>query len=102
MVLTAIFHAKPGQEKQLGETLKAMFPHVEKETGALTYNLHESESKSGMFFFYEKYKDKEAFEHHGSTLHFKELDKNLEGLLTEPPVVEFYREIASMERGKSA
>ncbi len=101
MVLTAIFHAKQGKEKELEKVLKAMFPHVQNEPGVLTYNLQQAENKPGTFFFYEKYKDKQAFDYHGSTAHFQELNKRLEGLLTEPPLVEFYKEIAAIERGKS-
>ncbi len=100
MILTAIFHAKPGKEKELENVLKAMFPHVEKEAGVLTYNLQQAENRPGTFLFYERYKDKEAFHYHSSTPHFQELNKNLDGLLTEPPLVEFYKEIAAIERGR--
>ena len=97
MILTAIFHAKPGKEKELEDVLKAMFPYVRNEPGVLTYNLHQAENSPGTFMFYERYKDKQAFDAHASTAHFQELNRNLDGLLTEPPIVEFYKEIASIE-----
>ncbi|MGD0918432.1 MAG: putative quinol monooxygenase [Thermodesulfobacteriota bacterium] len=100
MILTAVFRAQPGKDKALEEVLKAMFPYVQKEPGVVTYNLQKSEKSPGTFLFYERYKDKQAFEAHGSTPHFQDLNKNLEGLLVEPPIVEFYSEIGSIERGQ--
>ena len=101
MVVIAVFHAKPGKEKELEEAFRAMFPHVRNEPGTLAYYLQRAENKPGMFLFYEKYKDKQAFDYHCATPHFQELNKNLDGLLAEPPIVEFYAEIAAMEREKS-
>ena len=57
IIITAFFHVVPGKEKELESVLKAMFPHVRKEPGVLTYNLHQNENKPDTFFFYEKYKD---------------------------------------------
>ena len=98
IVLSAIFHAVPGKEDALKDVLLAMFPHVKKEAGTLTYNLNQSRSHPGTFFFYERYKDQAAFDFHGSTGHFLTLNENLEGHLTEPPIVELYEELEAIGR----
>ena len=98
IVLSAVFHAVPGKEDALKEVLLAMFPFVKEEAGTVTYNLNQSRNNPGTFFFYERYKDQAAFDFHGSTPHFQELNNNLDGLLTEPPKVDLYEELDAIGR----
>jgi quinol monooxygenase YgiN len=97
-VITAQFQAKAGKEEELEQTLKGIFPFVQKEAGSNAYILHRVTNTPGKLFFYEQYKDKEAFDYHSSTPHFKELFGKVEGLIAGPPVVEFLEEVASIKR----
>lgn len=98
IVLIALFKAKPGQEKELEQTLKAMIPEVQNEEGTTMYILNRAAADSGQFVFYEMYKDKAALEFHNSTPYFQALLKNIDGLVAEPPQIDFYEDIASISR----
>ena len=98
VVVTAQFQAKAGKEEELQEAFKGMFPQVAHETGVVMYILHRSADSPGRFFFYEQYKDREAFDDHGRTPYFKDLFRNIKDLVTEPPVVEFLVEIDAIKR----
>jgi quinol monooxygenase YgiN len=98
MVVSAFFQAKEGKESELEQAFKSMFPLVGKETGLVTYSLNRSKANPGRFFFFERYKDKKAFDSHSSTPHFKELFGKLKDLTAGAPVVEFYEQIDIIER----
>lgn len=98
IVLTAVFKAKTGQERELEQTLKVMIPEVQKEEGTLMYILNQSTVDKGQFLFYEMYKDKAALEFHNSTPYFQQLLKNIDGLLATDPQIDFYEDIASISR----
>ena len=90
--------AKTGKEKDLENALKSMFPKVQNEEGTLSYILHRSEKDDVKFLFYEKFKNKEAFEYHNSTQYIQELFEQFGPLLANEPDVEIYEEIATIDR----
>ena len=94
----AMLKAKPGKEKSVEEILKGIVPNVQNEKGASKYILHRSKSDPGQFLFYEEYADQAAVDFHNSTVYFKELGTNLNGLLDGDPKVVFYDVIASISR----
>ena len=98
MVVSAFFQAKEGKESELEQAFRGMFPLVGKETGLVTYSLNRSTANPGRFFFFERYKDKEAFDFHGSTPYFKALFGKLKDLTAGAPLVEFYEQIDIIER----
>jgi quinol monooxygenase YgiN len=98
MVVSAFFQAKEGKEEELEQAFKSMFPLVGNERGLVTYSLNRGTADPGRFFFFERYKDKEAFDFHSSTPHFKDLFKKLKDLTVGAPVVEFYEQIDIIER----
>jgi quinol monooxygenase YgiN len=98
IVVTAQFQAKKGKEEELEQAFKSIIPLVQNETGVSVYKLHRVSNAPGKFFFYEQYKDKEAFDHHASTPYFKELFAKVKGLVADPPVLEFLEEIESIKR----
>ncbi len=98
IVVTAAFQAMEGKEEALEQAFRAMFPLVRTEAGVITYILHRSTNNPGRFFFYEQYKDKEAFDYHGKTPYFKDLMVKVKDLVKGPPVVEFYEEVEGIKR----
>lgn len=98
IVITAIFKAKPGQEKELEEALKTIIPKVQEEEGTVRYTLHRAQGEAGQFLFYEMYKDKAALDYHGSTPYFKEFSAQIGGLLAAKPQITIYEDIASISR----
>jgi quinol monooxygenase YgiN len=75
-----------------------MIPQVQKEKGTSKYILHRSKAEPAQFMFYEEYSDQTALDFHNSTSYFKQLGKNLEGLLDGEPKQAFYEPVASITR----
>ncbi len=98
IVLTAAFKAKTGKEAELEQVLRAMIPNVQNEAGTVKYILNRSTANQGKFLFYEMYKDDAALEIHNATPYFQELLRNIDGLISEQPQIDFYEDIASISR----
>ena len=98
LVVTASFEAVEGREEELEKAFSAMFPLVRSEPGVITYILHRSTGNKGKFFFYEEYKDKEAFDYHGATPYFKDLFMKIKDLVKAPAVVEFYEMVEGIKK----
>ena len=95
IVVIAILKAQAGKENEMEEALRAMIPKVESEEGTLAYILHRSQVEPGKFVFYEKYKDKAAFDHHSSTPYIQELFGKIGPLLDGQPAIEMCEELAA-------
>jgi len=95
IVVVAVLKAQEGKEGEMEEALRAMIPKVQPEEGTLAYILHRAQGEPGKFLFYEKYKDKAAFEYHGSTQHIKELFGKIGPMLAGEPSIEMYEELAA-------
>lgn len=63
----AKFYAKPGQRDALVAALRPMFEQVKSEPGTLLYMMHTSQAEPDAVWFYERYADAAAFEHHRTT-----------------------------------
>ena len=63
----ARFRARPGQRDALMDALRFMFEQVKEEPGTLLYMMHASASEPDVVWFYERYADAAAFEHHRTT-----------------------------------
>jgi quinol monooxygenase YgiN len=98
IVVSCILKAKQGNEKELEETLRMMFPPTRNEAGVLTYILHRAADDPGKFLFYERYIDKEALDQHMATPHFRESSARVNELLAQEPVAEFYEEVDAIRR----
>ena len=95
MVVVAVVKAQAGKEKEMEDALRAMIPKVQSEEGTIAYILHRAQNEQGKFLFYEKYRDRAAFDFHSSTPHFKELFGKISPLLDGQPHVEMYEELAA-------
>ncbi|KAF1969936.1 hypothetical protein BU23DRAFT_601318 [Bimuria novae-zelandiae CBS 107.79] len=95
--LVAILTPKAGNADRVEELLKNIAETVkEKEPGVLRYHLQrETQGDAPVLIMFETYKDKATLQAHGSTDHFKELGKVLEGesLLAEPMKIIFTKAV---------
>jgi quinol monooxygenase YgiN len=98
LVVVASMRAKEGREKELEELAKAMIPKVQQEEGTLKYTLHRSKNDPRKFLYYEMYQDKAALGVHASTEYFKEFEKSISDLIEEKLKIDFYEDIASINR----
>ena len=60
----------------------------EKEDGCNFYQVHRSRKDPQVYVVLEQYADKEAFDAHGKTEHFRELGKQMGGCMAAAPVIE--------------
>jgi quinol monooxygenase YgiN len=98
MIVVAKIKAKAGCENEMEKALTDMVAKVETEEGTLVYTLHRHKKDPAVFLVYEKYKDKEAFKYHSATAHMKHLFSVLQPLLAGEPEIEFYNEIAGLNK----
>lgn len=98
IVLVAELKARAGQERKVEGILKGMIPNVQNEKGTRKYILHQAKADPSRFMFYEEYVDQAALDTHGATSYFKQLGKDLEGLLDGSPKETFYVPIDSIKR----
>ena len=98
IVLVAMLKAKAGNESKVENVLQAMIPNVQKEEGALKYILHRSKTDPTQFMFYEEYSDQAALDFHNSTSYFRQLGKDLTGLLDGEPKVAFWENLTAIRR----
>ena len=96
LVITATFQAKPGREADLEAALRALVTSVGAEVGVVDYALHRSPDAAGTFFFYERYRDKAAFDHHLGTPHLAALLAVVPELCTEAPVITNHERLVSI------
>jgi quinol monooxygenase YgiN len=93
LVVAATLKAAPGKGDELEKGFHALIAEVRKEPGTLTYIVHRALDDPNKFLIYEKYENKEAFDYHASTPHFKEFFKTAGSLLEGRAEIGFYREI---------
>jgi quinol monooxygenase YgiN len=98
IVFTASLKAKAGNEKKVEDILKSMIPNVQNEKGTVKYILYRSKAEPSQFMFYEAYADQAALDFHNATAYFKQLGKDLGGLLDGEPKQVFYETVATISR----
>jgi len=96
MIVVAKLKACSGKELEMENALREMISKVEQEEGTLAYTLHRATNDPTVFLFYEKYKDKAAFEYHSSTPYFQELFAAIGPILDGQPSIEMYEELAAI------
>ena len=72
-VVTAFWETLPSESESVAEILKRFLPQARQEPGVLAFVIHRARSEPSKFFFYEVFKDEEAFGAHQQSAHFKEL-----------------------------
>jgi quinol monooxygenase YgiN len=72
-VVTAFWEARRGEEEAVAKILTRFQPQAQQEPGVLQFVIHRSRSEAGKFFFYEVFRNEDAFGAHQQTDHFKTL-----------------------------
>jgi quinol monooxygenase YgiN len=80
-------------EEVLGE-LKVLMAEVAKEEGTVLYSLNSEKAKPNTLVLVEQYKDKDAFNFHSSTPHFKEFFTKSAAFIGENPEIVVMKEIS--------
>ena len=87
------------QEAKIDEAInliKELMADVAKEEGTLFYTMNRDKADPNMIIIMERYKDKEAFDYHSSTPHFKAFFGKIGGLLAGKPDMSIMDEIHSI------
>ena len=80
-------------DEVLGE-LKVLMAEVAKEEGTVLYSLNSEKAKPNTLVLVEQYKDKDAFNFHSSTPHFKEFFTKSAAFIGENPEIVVMKEIS--------
>jgi quinol monooxygenase YgiN len=72
-VVTAFWEARDGEEDAVAAILSRFAPKAQQEPGVVMFVVHRSRTEPGRFFFYEVFKNEDAFGAHQQTEHFKTL-----------------------------
>ena len=89
----AILEAKPGMEQELKKVLTALIAPTLKESGCVSYDLHQCPGNPAAFMFYENWTSKDTHAEHCETAHFKAFEIRMDELLAKPCDVSFWERV---------
>ena len=96
IVIIAKLKAVEGKADEVASLFRDMVMWVtENEEGTSTYACNRSSSDPNEFVFFERYRDQEAFEAHGSSGRFAKLLADLKGLVEGGVDMQSYQEVAA-------
>ncbi len=84
--------AKAGKEADLHDLLRGMLIPTRAEPGCEFYELYQSHEPE-RFYFHELWADREAFDRHLETSHFRHLVASAAGLIAAPLEVNFVQAV---------
>jgi quinol monooxygenase YgiN len=93
LIITAKVTIEKGKSDEFLDAYHWMKPKVLDDPGAIVYELHRSADDPDTFMFYEQYENREAFDYHLSTDHFKALAARIDPLMVVPGEIGMWREI---------
>ena len=85
VIVTAVFHPRPGKKQELAEAMHRGITAVHTEQGCELYAIHDAED--GTITMIEKWTSVDALDAHGSGSAVKVLGADIDGLLAGPTVV---------------
>ncbi|MFE7800702.1 putative quinol monooxygenase [Nocardia sp. NPDC057440] len=94
LTLNVRFHAKPGREADLRETLEALVAPTVAEPGCLRYELYLHPTDPSRMVLLEEWVDAAALAEHFATPHLKQGAAALEEILAEPFQIRRFNEIS--------
>lgn len=68
--LIARIEAHPNQGEQLASIIEGVIAPSRAEAGCLTYQTHRAIDDSNVFYFYEQWRDQDAFDQHVASPHY--------------------------------
>ena len=84
---------KEGKMEEALAEFKALMAEVSKEEGTVLYSLNTEKAKPNTLVLVEQYKDKDAFNFHSSTTHFKDFFAKAAAFIGENPEIVVMKEI---------
>ncbi|WP_294741754.1 putative quinol monooxygenase [uncultured Exiguobacterium sp.] len=69
--LIARIEAHPNQSEQLASIIEGVIAPSRAEEGCLTYQAHRAIDAPNVFYFYEQWRDRDAFDQHVASLHYQ-------------------------------
>jgi quinol monooxygenase YgiN len=96
-VVTARWTVKEGREKQVQDAILGLVEPSRGEPGNLFYQANRDVDDPRVFFFYEMYADRAAYEAHGASEHFQRLGHDTAIPLLESREREFYDTYGPLE-----
>ena len=85
VVVTAVFHPKPGKQQELAEAMRRGIAAVHTEDGCELYAIHDAED--GTITMIEKWSSAEALDTHGDSDEVKILREDVADLVEKPATV---------------
>lgn len=83
LTITATIIAKPEKRELVKQALLKLIPPTLKEEGCLNYDLHEDNTDTNRFFFYENWANRELWLNHNASAHIAAHRKATEGAVLE-------------------
>jgi quinol monooxygenase YgiN len=96
-VVTAKWTVKDGHERQVEDAILALVEPSRGEPGNLFYQANRDVDDPRVFFFYELYADRAAYEAHGASEHFQRLATGTAIPLLESRERQFYAAYGPLE-----
>ncbi len=93
LTVVARIRAKPGMENRVREILAGLSAPTRAEKGCINYDLHQSLDDPCRFVFYENWTSRKELDEHARSQHIKSCGAQLEGLLTEPLEITFWKAV---------
>lgn len=84
LTIVAILHARLGREDELGRRLEELVRPARAEAGCVNYDLHRSNTESGVWVLYENWMSPEALDSHFATEPLVRLLAELDDMLAQP------------------
>jgi len=84
LFIFARFHAGPGQEREVAETLRNVLAPSRDETGCLSIQAFRSVRDPRLFYIHSRWKDEAAFDRHATLPHTLRFVERMEPLLDHP------------------
>ena len=97
--MIGIYVKLPIQEGKADEVVaafKELMKEVGQEEGCLLYSLFKDKKDPNVLYMMERYKDKEALNHHGGTPYFQAFSAKMPGFLAGAPEMKILEEVASI------
>ncbi len=83
LTITATIIAKPEKRELVKQALLNLIPPTLKEEGCLNYDLHEDNTDTNRFFFYENWASRDLWLNHNASAHIAAHKKATEGAVLE-------------------
>ncbi|WP_375425230.1 putative quinol monooxygenase [uncultured Friedmanniella sp.] len=83
LTVVAFMRARPGREDELRSAFEALVEPTTQEAGYVNYDLHESTSDPGLFYFYENWESGDALDAHLDAPHLRQFVARIPELLDD-------------------